>query len=41
VAQFQNKGVVFPEPPGLGEVAERWAEITDLSETTPGRNPVG
>ena len=41
VAQFQNKGVVFSEPPTLGEVAERWAEITDLSETTPGRNPVG
>jgi NAD(P)-dependent dehydrogenase (short-subunit alcohol dehydrogenase family) len=41
VAQFQNKGVVFPEPPSLAEVAERWAEITDLSETVVGKNPVG
>jgi NAD(P)-dependent dehydrogenase (short-subunit alcohol dehydrogenase family) len=41
VAQFQNKGVVFPSPPTLAEVAERWAEITDLSETTLGKNPVG
>ena len=41
VAQFQNKGVVFPEPPSLGEVADRWSEITDLSETSVGRNPVG
>jgi NAD(P)-dependent dehydrogenase (short-subunit alcohol dehydrogenase family) len=41
VAQFQNKGVVFPEPPSLAEVAERWAEISDLSETAVGKNPVG
>ncbi len=41
VAQFQNKGVVFSQPPALGEVADRWAEITDLSETAPGKNPVG
>jgi NAD(P)-dependent dehydrogenase (short-subunit alcohol dehydrogenase family) len=41
VAQFQNKGVVFPEPPSLGEVAERWSEITDLSDAVVGRNPVG
>jgi NAD(P)-dependent dehydrogenase (short-subunit alcohol dehydrogenase family) len=41
VAQFQNKGVVFPSPPSLAEVADRWAEITDLSETSVGKNPVG
>ena len=41
VAQFQNKGVVFPEPPSLGEVADRWSEITDLSDTVVGKNPVG
>ena len=41
VAQFQNKGVTFAEPPSLGEVSERWSEITDLGETTLGRNPVG
>jgi NAD(P)-dependent dehydrogenase (short-subunit alcohol dehydrogenase family) len=41
VAQFQNKGVVFPEPPSLGEVAERWSEISDLDDAVPGTNPVG
>jgi NAD(P)-dependent dehydrogenase (short-subunit alcohol dehydrogenase family) len=41
VAQFQNKGVVFSEPPTLGEVAQRWTEVTDLSEAAPGSNPVG
>ncbi|MDQ4112617.1 MAG: SDR family oxidoreductase [Actinomycetota bacterium] len=41
VAQFQNKGVVFPEPPSLGDVAERWGEITDLSDAAVGKNPVG
>jgi len=41
VALFQNAGVVFPEVPTVAEVAERWSEITDLSEVTLGRNPVG
>ena len=41
VAQFQNKGVVFPEPPSLGEVADRWAEISDMSDSVLGANPVG
>ncbi|HWU23050.1 MAG TPA: SDR family oxidoreductase [Nocardioides sp.] len=41
VAQFQNQGVVFPEPPSLGEVADRWSEITDLSDAVVGKNPVG
>ncbi len=41
VAQFQNKGVVFPAPPSLGEVAERWSEISDMSDVMVGKNPVG
>lgn len=41
VAQFQNKGAVFPAPPSLREVSERWAEISDLTDATVGRNPVG
>jgi NAD(P)-dependent dehydrogenase (short-subunit alcohol dehydrogenase family) len=41
VAQFQNAGVRFAEPPSVGLLAERWAEITDLSEVVPGVNPVG
>lgn len=41
VAQFQNKGVVFAQPPSLREVADSWHEITDLSDATPGTNPVG
>jgi len=41
VAQFQNKGVRFAEPPSVGLVAERWSEITDMSEAVPGTNPVG
>jgi NAD(P)-dependent dehydrogenase (short-subunit alcohol dehydrogenase family) len=41
VAQFQNKGVRFAEPPSVGLVAERWSEIIDMSEAVPGTNPVG
>lgn len=41
VAQFQNKGAVFAEPPSLAEVHERWSEITDLADAVVGRNPVG
>jgi len=41
VAQFQNKGVRFAEPPSVGLVAERWSEIADMSEAVPGTNPVG
>ncbi|GAB2869578.1 SDR family oxidoreductase [Nocardioides pacificus] len=41
VAQFQNAGVTFAEPPSLREVSERWSEITDMSEVTIGSNPVG
>ncbi|WP_183097297.1 SDR family NAD(P)-dependent oxidoreductase [Nocardioides pelophilus] len=41
VAQFQNAGVTFPEPPSLREVSARWSEISDLSEVTIGVNPVG
>ena len=39
---FENKGVVFSEPPSLAEITSRWADITDLSsDTVPGTNPVG
>ncbi len=41
VAQFQNVGVRFQEPPSVGVLAERWPEIADLSEVVPGVNPVG
>lgn len=41
VAQFQNKGAVFAEPPSLRDVSERWSEISDLTDVTVGRNPVG
>jgi hypothetical protein len=41
VAQFQNTGVVFSAPPSLGEIADRWSEVSDLSEVVVGRNPVG
>lgn len=41
VAQFQNAGATFAEPPSLREVAERWSEITDLGDVTLGKNPIG
>lgn len=41
VAQFQNKGAVFSAPPSLREVSQRWAKISDLTDATVGRNPVG
>lgn len=41
VAQFQNKGVTFSEPPSVAEVAARWSEITDLDGAVPGKNPLG
>jgi NAD(P)-dependent dehydrogenase (short-subunit alcohol dehydrogenase family) len=41
VAQFQNAGVRFAEPPSIGVVAENWPEITDLSKSEKGVNPVG
>jgi NAD(P)-dependent dehydrogenase (short-subunit alcohol dehydrogenase family) len=41
VAQFQNEGVRFAEPPSVGLVAERWSEITDMGNVVPGVNPVG
>ncbi|GAB7143857.1 SDR family oxidoreductase [Mycobacterium riyadhense] len=33
-ALFQNDGAVFDKPPSVLDVAERWAEITDLSAAT-------
>jgi len=32
VALFQNPGVNFDKPPTVADVAEQWAEITDLSK---------
>jgi len=40
VALFQNKGVTFAEPPSAGEVADRWPDICDLTETTIGSSPI-
>ena len=41
VAQFQNDGVTFGEPPSLEEITMRWAEISDMSNAKLGTNPVG
>jgi NAD(P)-dependent dehydrogenase (short-subunit alcohol dehydrogenase family) len=41
VQLFESKGVVFPEVPSIAEVAERFAEITDMSGAEPGVNTVG
>ncbi|MCE5288591.1 MAG: SDR family NAD(P)-dependent oxidoreductase [Nocardiaceae bacterium] len=41
VAQFQTKGTVFTTPPGIGEVAAQWDQITDLSSAELGSNPLG
>jgi NAD(P)-dependent dehydrogenase (short-subunit alcohol dehydrogenase family) len=41
VAQFQNKGATFSEPPTVDELTARWSEISDLSNVELGVNPVG
>jgi NAD(P)-dependent dehydrogenase (short-subunit alcohol dehydrogenase family) len=41
VAQFQNKGVSFSEPPTVDELTARWSEISDLSRVEIGVNPPG
>jgi NAD(P)-dependent dehydrogenase (short-subunit alcohol dehydrogenase family) len=41
VAQFQNKGVSFSEPPSVDELTARWSEISDLSDVELGVNPLG
>jgi hypothetical protein len=41
VAQFENKGVVFAEPPTVDQLTERWSEIVDLSVATKAANPLG
>lgn len=38
---FQSKGVTFSDVPTVDEVASRWTEITDMSGSVPGTNPVG
>jgi len=41
VAQFQNKGVSFAEPPTVDELTARWSEIADLSNVELATNPLG
>jgi NAD(P)-dependent dehydrogenase (short-subunit alcohol dehydrogenase family) len=41
VAQFQNKGLSFSEPPTVDELTARWSEISDLSDVEVGVNPLG
>jgi hypothetical protein len=41
VAQFQNKGVSFSEPPTVDELTMRWSEIADLTHVELGANPLG
>ncbi|MEV4144444.1 SDR family oxidoreductase [Amycolatopsis sp. NPDC049691] len=41
VQLFQSKGVTFGEVPTIAQVAERWPEITDMTGSVPGTNPVG
>jgi NAD(P)-dependent dehydrogenase (short-subunit alcohol dehydrogenase family) len=41
VQLFQSKGVTFGEVPTIAQVAERWSEITDMTGSVPGTNPVG
>jgi NAD(P)-dependent dehydrogenase (short-subunit alcohol dehydrogenase family) len=40
VAQFQNDGVTFAEPPSLDQITKRWPEISDMSSAKPGTSPV-
>lgn len=40
VAVFENDGVRFSAPPGLGEITARWGEISDMSAAKLGSNPV-
>jgi hypothetical protein len=41
VQYFQSKGVAFGGTPTIDEVGRRWAEITDMTGSVPGTNPVG
>jgi NAD(P)-dependent dehydrogenase (short-subunit alcohol dehydrogenase family) len=38
VQQFQNAGVTFAAPPTVAELAQRWSEITDMTQAVPARN---
>jgi NAD(P)-dependent dehydrogenase (short-subunit alcohol dehydrogenase family) len=40
VAQFQNDGVTFGQPPSLEEISRRWSEVSDMSSAKPGTNPI-
>ncbi|WP_280342020.1 SDR family oxidoreductase [Nocardia neocaledoniensis] len=41
VQYFQSQGATFDETPTIDEVAARWKEITDMTGSEPGVNPVG
>ena len=41
VRQFRSKGVEFADVPTIEQVADRWADIDDLTGAVPGTNPVG
>lgn len=41
VQLYQSKGVQFVAEPTIGDVAQRWNEITDMTGAFPGTNPVG
>ncbi|HEY5853522.1 MAG TPA: SDR family NAD(P)-dependent oxidoreductase [Aldersonia sp.] len=41
VQQFANAGVRFALPPTSDELADRWADIIDMSAAVPGKNPLG
>jgi NAD(P)-dependent dehydrogenase (short-subunit alcohol dehydrogenase family) len=38
---FRSKGVDFGDTPTVSDVGRRWAEITDMTGSVPGTNPVG
>jgi len=40
IAYMQAKGVQFDHVPSVEEVALSWREITDLTDSAPGRNPL-
>ena len=40
IAYMQAKGVQFDHVPSVEEIALSWPEITDLTDSAPGRNPL-
>ncbi len=41
VAQFQNRGAFFAEPPTVAQVAGKWSEVSDMAGAFFATNPVG